>query len=215
MFGLLVKVVGSYVVDPGSIPGSLKLRQKSVVGQEIENLQIWDFLKLEIFSPILKFTYLTASSSRFQRFGESHAVLSCTTAEDRPPHQLSRSLSPPAQPSNDDDGAAEPSHNMTNWALAGSNNVITELRRQFDRSKLYKYSWKLICVPGQGRGPPLLIYCRSGAAASAPPPSPAAGRGGTRPAHAPSPNPLTGGGIGAAHCKQLDGLKTGSRSSFS
>ena len=52
MFGLLVKVVGSYTIDPGSIPGSLKLRQKSVVGQE-----------LEIFNPILKFTYLTASSS--------------------------------------------------------------------------------------------------------------------------------------------------------
>ena len=65
MFGLLVKVVGSYTVDPGSIPGSLKLRQKSVVGREIANLQIWDFLKLEIFNPILKFTYLTASSCRF------------------------------------------------------------------------------------------------------------------------------------------------------
>ena len=65
MFGLLVKVVGSYAVDPGSIPGSSKLRQKSVVGQEIANLQIWDFLKLENFNPILKFTELTASSSRF------------------------------------------------------------------------------------------------------------------------------------------------------
>ena len=65
MFGLLVKVVGSYAVDTGSIPGSLKLRQKSVVGQEIANLQIWDFLKLENFNPILKFTELTASSSRF------------------------------------------------------------------------------------------------------------------------------------------------------
>ena len=37
MFGLLVKVVGSSSVDPGSIPGSLELRQKSVVGQEIAN----------------------------------------------------------------------------------------------------------------------------------------------------------------------------------
>ena len=36
----MVKVVGSYAVDPGSIPGSSKLRQKSVVGQEIANLQI-------------------------------------------------------------------------------------------------------------------------------------------------------------------------------
>ena len=126
-----------------------------------------------------------------------------------PPHQLSRSLSPPAQPSNDDDGAAEPSHNMTNWAQAGSNNVITELRRHIDQSKQYKCSRNLICVPGQGRGPPLLIYCRRRAAGTAPPPSPAAGRGGTRPAHAPSPNPLAGGGIGAAHCKQLDGLKIG------
>ena len=60
-----MKVVGSYAVDPGSIPGSSKLRQKSVVGQEIANLQIWDFLKLEIFNPILKFTYLMASSSSF------------------------------------------------------------------------------------------------------------------------------------------------------
>ena len=47
VFGLLVKLVGSYTVDPGLIPGSSKLRQKSVVGQEIANLQIWDFLKLE------------------------------------------------------------------------------------------------------------------------------------------------------------------------
>ena len=52
-------------VDPGLIPGSSKLRQKSVVGQEIANLRIWNFLKLENFNPILKFTYLTASSSRF------------------------------------------------------------------------------------------------------------------------------------------------------
>ena len=39
---------GSYAVVPGLIPGSLKLRQKSNVGQEIANLQIWDFFKLEI-----------------------------------------------------------------------------------------------------------------------------------------------------------------------
>ena len=65
MFGLLVKVVGSYAVDPGSIPGSSKLRQKSVVEQQIANLEIWDFFKTWNFNPILKFTYLTASSSRF------------------------------------------------------------------------------------------------------------------------------------------------------
>ena len=33
----MVKVVGSYSADPGSIPGSLQLRQKSGVEQEIEN----------------------------------------------------------------------------------------------------------------------------------------------------------------------------------
>ena len=33
MFGLLVKVVGSSAVDPGSIPGTSQLRQKCVVGQ--------------------------------------------------------------------------------------------------------------------------------------------------------------------------------------
>ena len=65
MFGLLVKVVGSYAVDPGSIPGNSKLRQKSVVGQELQICKFGNFLKLEIFNPILKFTYLTASSSRF------------------------------------------------------------------------------------------------------------------------------------------------------
>ena len=45
MFGLLVKVVETYAKDPGSIPGNLQLRQKSVVGQEIANLQIWRFFK--------------------------------------------------------------------------------------------------------------------------------------------------------------------------
>ena len=37
MFGLLVKVVRSSAVDTGSIPDGSKLRQKSVVGQEIAN----------------------------------------------------------------------------------------------------------------------------------------------------------------------------------
>ena len=59
-------MVGSYAIDTGLIPGSSNFRQKSVVGQEIANLQISDFLKLEIFNPILKFTELTAS---FRRFG--------------------------------------------------------------------------------------------------------------------------------------------------
>ena len=45
MFSLLVKVVGSFAVDPGSIPGSLKLRQESVVGQEIVNSVIVLFFK--------------------------------------------------------------------------------------------------------------------------------------------------------------------------
>ena len=35
MFDLLVKVVGSFQVDPGLIPDSSQLRQKSVDGQEI------------------------------------------------------------------------------------------------------------------------------------------------------------------------------------
>ena len=48
MFGLLVKVVGSYAVDLGLIPGSLKLSEKSVVGQEIANYAIF-------FSIFLKF----------------------------------------------------------------------------------------------------------------------------------------------------------------
>ena len=66
MFDLLVMVVGSYAVDPGSIPANLQLRQKSVVGLEIANLQIWEFFKTwKTFNPILKFTYLTASSSQF------------------------------------------------------------------------------------------------------------------------------------------------------
>ena len=38
--GLLVRVVGGSAVDPGSIPGSSCLRQKSVVGQEIANSAI-------------------------------------------------------------------------------------------------------------------------------------------------------------------------------
>ena len=41
MFGLLVKVVGSSVVDPDSIPGSPQLRQKSGIGQEIANSAIF------------------------------------------------------------------------------------------------------------------------------------------------------------------------------
>ena len=58
-------MVGSYAVDPGLIAGSLQVRQKSDVELKLQILQIWDFLKLENFNPILKFTYLTASSSRF------------------------------------------------------------------------------------------------------------------------------------------------------
>ena len=57
MLALLVKVVGSYTVDPGSIPGSLEVSQKSGVELKLQFLQIWDFFKLEIFNPILKFTY--------------------------------------------------------------------------------------------------------------------------------------------------------------
>ena len=45
MFGLLVKVVESYVVDQGSIPGRLQLRQESGVGQKIEILQFFLFFK--------------------------------------------------------------------------------------------------------------------------------------------------------------------------
>ena len=51
MFCLLVKVVGSYAVYPGSIPGSSQLRQKCDVRQK---LQILKFLKLESLNPILK-----------------------------------------------------------------------------------------------------------------------------------------------------------------
>ena len=40
MFGLLVKVVGSFAVDPGLIPGSSQLRQESGAGQEIANSAI-------------------------------------------------------------------------------------------------------------------------------------------------------------------------------
>ena len=58
-------MVGSYAVDPGSIPGSLEVSQKSGVELKLQFLQIWDFFKLENFNPILKFTYLTASSSCF------------------------------------------------------------------------------------------------------------------------------------------------------
>ena len=54
MFGLLVKVVGSSAVDTGSIPDSSKLRQKSVVGQEIANSAIFFiFYKLEILIQVL------------------------------------------------------------------------------------------------------------------------------------------------------------------
>ena len=45
MFGLLVKVIGSFAVDPGSIPGSFQLRQKSVVGQEIADFLLFINLK--------------------------------------------------------------------------------------------------------------------------------------------------------------------------
>ena len=51
VFCLLVKVVGSYAVYPGSIPGSSQLRQKCDVRQK---LQILKFLKLESLNPILK-----------------------------------------------------------------------------------------------------------------------------------------------------------------
>ena len=37
-FHISVKVVGGSAVDPGLIPGSLQLRQKSGVGQEIAKL---------------------------------------------------------------------------------------------------------------------------------------------------------------------------------
>ena len=40
MFGLLVKVVANSAVDPGYIPGSAQLRQKSDVRQEIANSAI-------------------------------------------------------------------------------------------------------------------------------------------------------------------------------
>ena len=73
MFGLLAKVVGSYYVDPGSIPGNLQLRQKSVVGQEIGNF--WLFFTW-YFSPILNFkaSRQNGYSISFWRFGESHIV---------------------------------------------------------------------------------------------------------------------------------------------
>ena len=40
VFGLLVKVVANSAVDPGYIPGSAQLRQKSDVRQEIANSAI-------------------------------------------------------------------------------------------------------------------------------------------------------------------------------
>ena len=39
MFGLLVKVVGIFAIDPGSIPDSSQLRQKSGVGRKLQILQ--------------------------------------------------------------------------------------------------------------------------------------------------------------------------------
>ena len=45
MLGFLVKVVGSSAVDQDLIPGSLQLRQKSGIGQEIATF----CLELKIF----------------------------------------------------------------------------------------------------------------------------------------------------------------------
>ena len=66
MFGLLVKVVGSSAIDTGLIPDSSKLRQKSVVGQEIANSAIFLFFKNMNFNPSFNQTYLTASFHRFR-----------------------------------------------------------------------------------------------------------------------------------------------------
>ena len=46
-------MVGSSAVDQGLISGSLQLRQKSVVGQEIANSANFIFYKLEILLQVL------------------------------------------------------------------------------------------------------------------------------------------------------------------
>ena len=45
VFGLLVKMVGSYAVDLGSIPDTSQVRQKSDVEQKLQIFKIWDFFK--------------------------------------------------------------------------------------------------------------------------------------------------------------------------
>ena len=74
MFGLLVKVVGNYAVDLGSVPGSKQVKQNSDVEQKLQILQIWDFLKLKIFNPILKFANRTAG---FSHFGVLATAMQC------------------------------------------------------------------------------------------------------------------------------------------
>ena len=68
MFGLLVKVGGSSVVDAGSIPDSLQLRQKCVVGQPIANSANCKFFNFNFKKkhPSFNRTYLTASFHCFR-----------------------------------------------------------------------------------------------------------------------------------------------------
>ena len=54
MFGLLLKAVESYAIDPGLIPGRFQLRQESGVGQKIEIRQFFFiFQKIEILIQVL------------------------------------------------------------------------------------------------------------------------------------------------------------------
>ena len=55
--------------------------EAEIVEQKLQFLQIWIFLKLEIFNPILKFADLTAS---FSHFGVLAKAMQCTPAQTVP-----------------------------------------------------------------------------------------------------------------------------------
>ena len=68
---VLVKAVGSSAVDPGLIPDSSQLRQKSGVGQEIANF--W-FFKTWLLKSNFKMNWQNCQFKSYWHFGKSHVV---------------------------------------------------------------------------------------------------------------------------------------------
>ena len=66
MFGLLVKVVGRYVVNLGSIPSRSQVRQRSAVGQKLQILQICGIFKNLTIKSNFKVYRLDGGRASFQ-----------------------------------------------------------------------------------------------------------------------------------------------------